>query len=481
MGVTLHESTRKKAVELLKKRIALSAYLKTAVAKYRRVKQKQRKAWAESERSSYDGGRVYDRVLVDARRNRAVATSLTAVPRASGVLLVTDLEYAGWSPYADTVMELCTKAVEYEQSADGSYQFHEKGVFTDVSKVGCVNPHAVGHAHLDLEALVTAQPEHVMVEKWVDFLRRMGSDGKPMVFVAHGAATVEVPILRRALGRAGIDSVAAFAGLNIVGFVDTLAVSERLVSWQSVGRSTDDTMPQGDLSLSAFAAVIPSIPIRKKRVVPAQRKAVDYVSDNEGVEAASAPEETLRHGMAAIYQRLFDTEMPGAHQAEQDVAALVKVVTHAAFWSCVAGQNVVMSWAVNAARADELYQQHLNGVRGWRLEEYMQCMHGPMMPKGEKDAKRADGWKVVFRCRQAASQCSVCVCNSHPTFVPPPPKATANGTAGACTCSGMCQRSCPCKSDGETCTEGCKHKSSATKCTNHKGGDAPRCKKRQRT
>jgi len=266
-----------------------------------------------------------------------------------------------------------------------------------------------------------------------------------------------------------------------VGIVDTLVVS-KTVDWHAVMAVAGETVtsPHGR---SAFAtSVLDSVPIRKKRAAggagaPAEPNYDDAV-DNEVLENSLQTDEEARHGMTAVYHQLFGHPFADAHRAEADVRALGEIVRAPQFWAKIAGQSVVMAWSWMKQHADKLYDDHLIGVRGWRLEDYPACVHGPRYPTAVADARQADGWGVDFSCRQYG--CDVDRQGSHPAFVPPPPPPPVNGEAGACTCKGKCAtKACPCKAAKATCAEGC-HATKKSACNNQIGAEPAPSKKQKK-
>ena len=180
-----------------------------------------------------------------------------------------------------------------------------------------------------------------------------------------------------------------------------------------------------------------------------------------------------RHGLGAIYEKLFGTTLEGAHAANVDVAALERIFLHGSFWKATFGAEVVIKtdWLIEYAAAT--YGKAVAKVRGWKLEQFPVCCHGPMIPKAKKvtstAANRRTGDEeihtVTFTCH--VHHCTSTDVGDHPDFEPPEPKQSKNGVMGACTCSGKCMRAtCPCFSGQLYCGVECQHKSRKEACTN---------------
>jgi uncharacterized protein YprB with RNaseH-like and TPR domain len=486
MGIGISAATQAQWLSDLNARRKVSAFMKTAVSKFRRMKAKQKTIWAEAQRKQWDGGRTYGRDAVQAIAASCGSTYATGkVHYDSGTLVFVDIETAGYGVYDDTVMELACVVVAYSDDASGKVAFRDLGEFRELSYTGAVNSKAKGHDHLSIGELRGAQSECDLMHNWIAFLHRTCPVGQQAYIVAHNGKVFDLPHLCRALNRAELDPVGTLREVGVVGVVDTLLVSKHIVRWALITTALGTAGFVAHSENSVFVETLHQIPVQRRAqtaTVTAVELTDDDVGDFDTICIEEPCDSDVRHSQGMIYEQLFNEKLTDAHSALVDTKALVRIVKDMRFWECIRGIQVAihLSWMVEYSVT--LYGDHLHQVRGWRLEHYEQCDHGPMLPRVIQCASFEDGFKVVFHCRSEDGQkCREITRGTHADYIPPPPKWSRNGEAGACNCKATCQRDCPCKAKGMFCGDGCKHNSKSNKCVNFDGYIPPSRKPRSKS
>jgi uncharacterized membrane protein YgcG len=193
------------------------------------------------------------------------------------------------------------------------------------------------------------------------------------------------------------------------------------------------------------------------------------------------------HNLGSCHTRLFGAGLGDhAHEASADAEAVVAILSHPAVWPLLTGRDVWRPVRSIVKHADALYAAEINRVRGWRREYRPVCEHGVMLTTVvavHEELERSmypDGHKVVFKCRMRFKPCRDPVENpTYPGYVvtavakvsrpssKTPTGGVPKGTVGACECTSMCVRGCPCKNAGQKCGDSCRNHQRATcKCKN---------------
>jgi hypothetical protein len=422
-----------------------------------------------------------------------------SVPDAERVLMTTtravvcylDLEHEGWGPYYSRITELFVKVVVFDFATEEGEDVLEIEEYLGNSQSLFVNrdPRVPGNKHHSDEDLRAFPTEQAMLREWLDrmqaIMSRYGED--PVYIVAHNGIVTDVPMLYRALQRAGLPP------LNVIGVIDTLPISRELVQWHlnvqptPEGANDDaetveasvvpvvDTTPSANMFTTLCAPVYAPQLVHKIASTTAALATSTPKLFTPGVggleaelagdgEAEAAPTD-LTHSLTSIYRRLYNNDIDNSHQASADVYAMYEISRSPLFWEVIIGEPVVVKWEWVCTHADELYAKRLNKCRGWGLEhkDYPHCRsHGPMV--AEDAFVDVDGqWSVPFRCRNAFNPCLPVTKSTCPTYMEPPAtqetikrrKKADNGVLGACTCAATCRRACPCASGKAKCTDLC--------------------------
>lgn len=502
MGLTLTDGATR--LDKLKTAVKDSDRRASEYGKFAKMMAKRNRALREAQRRLHDGARNYDsaKFLADLAPNADRFEKLEM----AALCIFFDIEFPGHSVYGDPVMELGAAVGIRDEISGIVYKVEDIDDFVQRSCVKCVNPRAPGHAHLNLDELAHEQDEETLIRNFVQWVSdvRNGSalengELRPVYLVAHNGNVTEAIMLTLALQRAGYDPKRVGEELGICGMLDTLDVCRRVTDWgvvpgpaAAVAASAPDTDDDSesesgdDSDLDGDDATEHRGARKKKQTWPAPAIASSYSDilakfakkegavpeptvsasdcdafDEDSLVIALMPQDAQSNSLSAVYQRLFGNGFAGTHQAQADVHALIDVFLHDKVWPIVDQTWCVQKWTYTVDHVLENYEKHLKSKRGWRFENYCECVHGPMSPKEFKDETYSDGWRVTFFCRRQT--CPQVHMSSHPSFVTPPAAATSgtkrtpsdHGTVGACTCNGQCQRSCPCKSSKQQCQPAC--------------------------
>ena len=341
---------------------------------------------------------------------------------------------------------------------------------------------AVGNKHLTDEQLRNGQTEKDAMTAFHEFLvelREEGEEGRNFVYIAgHNVDSFDLPHINRAFGRAGLtlDGV-------VDGVVDTLRLSRMYINWTEVA-----AMPKLPPTTSMLL-VGPA-------VLAEEQESSEHEDENEGgMQATSVTPLTAvdatdfstlgaaikrgkvagnkvaikveQHNLGNCHARLFGVGLGDhAHEASADAYAVVAILSHPAVWPLLVDEEVWRPVSSIVKHADGLYAAEINRVRGWRREYRPVCDHGVMLTTVvavHEELERAmftDGHKVVFKCRMRFKPCRdpveevtypgyvVTAATKVPRSGSKVSTAVPKGTAGACECSSMCVRGCPCKNVG---------------------------------
>ena len=364
---------------------------------------------------------------------------------------------------------------------------------------------AVGNKHLTDEQLRNGQTEKDAMTAFHEFLvelREEGEEGRNFVYIAgHNVDSFDLPHINRAFGRAGLtlDGV-------VDGVVDTLRLSRMYINWTEVA-----AMPKLPPTTSMLL-VGPA-------VLAEEEESSEHEDENEGgMQATSVTPLTAvdatdfstlgaaikrgkvagnkvaikveQHNLGNCHARLFGVGLGDhAHEASADAYAVVAILSHPAVWPLLVDEEVWRPVSSIVKHADGLYAAEINRVRGWRREYRPVCDHGVMLTTVvavHEELERAmftDGHKVVFKCRMRFKPCRdpveevtypgyvVTAATKVPRSGSKVSTAVPKGTAGACECSSMCVRGCPCKNAGQRCGTSCRnHGRASCKCKNLASG-----------
>jgi hypothetical protein len=354
----------------------------------------------------------------------------------------------------------------------------------------------------------------------------------PMYFVGHRFLEFDGPLLRLGLARINVDFSELCSELDITSVIDTLHISRNYVNWDAwhseqaacatvtaagdictvtvlPTQRADDSQTNSSAATTTATNVpavqanegdstnhpeTPSPFCMRRRFTDTKSvfstmtstpvwSTAQFRAASKKPPASRATVEELQppgmrqwsHKLDEVHLRLTGTHIGGAHEAENDVQALVDIITTAtmvnAIWKStdpIPAATSVQWMCENAAHLERLY---LNTVRGWRLDLRPTCEHGPMRVKTVcKDSSVEGGWAVYFACRKglyAPRQCVETFQGTHDSFEYYKPVAVP-GIPGACTCTGKCAtKRCVCRAAGVMCTDACaKHQSVKCACGN---------------
>lgn len=446
LGVRYTPAMRAEELKRHGKHVKRADEVATEFGRYKRMKDKQRRGMQAAARKKHDGSCAY----TPGQAAKVMGTQFRLPEQ--GVLIALDIETPGFGPYIDAIVELACTIRSY---VDGGKTFTDEASFTGISTAQCFNPVVkLDRSHLSLDVLRGAQTEDQLMLSWVQFLRDTleSVSVRPVFLVAHNGKVCDIPAIHRALGRAGLVTRDIFSKLGIVGVLDTLWVSRNLVNWSVYVTDSDATIVE-DLAAAEFDFA-------------------EAVVEGHELQALATHKHTTSHSLGAVYARIFNAPLQGAHHASVDVDALIAVLEHDAFWAPVL--KFPSAFPVNEilAQADENCMSYVTSMGGWRMEHYPTCEHGRMKPTPaqEDDA----GWVVQFNCVMKACPSQQEGLFSGFKMPEKQPRRSIkpkrdNGTPGKCTCTGTCQRGCPCAKSGVKCTAECLKCQKPGSCKNKHG------------
>lgn len=218
----------------VQQRIRLAAELKSDKAKVRRVKQKQKRNADAKTRRTHDIGATYASRM---ELENPLRPKLHVA--GSGVLVVFDIETAGWGRYSEEIVELSAQIVTYTHTEGGQSTdctFVSGAQFSKIARCMYRNLYLADKLHQDVERWKNAadafDTEVALTQSFVEYLRAnltsVACDTCPAYFVAHNGRICDGQWLELALHRAGFDSKELFAELHLHGLIDTAFVSEFL-------------------------------------------------------------------------------------------------------------------------------------------------------------------------------------------------------------------------------------------------------------
>jgi DNA polymerase III epsilon subunit-like protein len=453
MGCPLPARAIRHMKDVVLERMKNSDALKTDISKVKRSKGKHKRKLANESRKAHDLGMTY---RSNQQFNKDTPQPCVRINASSGILVVFDLETAGWGRYHDTVMQLSARVLRYETTDAGvvfTELHHDFNNFSRVLKINQSLPAALGHNQaLEDKVRAVAQSETAVMHEFARFLgdgvtpsRRADED---CWLVAHNGTSCDAQVIEMAFQRSSIDSVKLFKDVGIKGLIDTITVS-RTLPWYSYTTPTVDPPPTEAARASVSSPVRttaraefsspvitspsgvadaltprnvntddsctdaePAPTVIKfsgfKQV--AERRAKqrsEYLAKRGGavtVEDGGEEEHVIResHAMGFVYNRLTGKPAIGAHDSSVDVSMLAEFVQHPFVWSRIGGRVWGVPWVDLKQRTDVVHGKHLQKTRGWRLENCPACIHGAMKPnatnKGVNRSVYTDGWKVVFTC-----------------------------------------------------------------------------------